>query len=155
MHTRSFATAVAALTVLIGASTPSRADFWQSTINAIDAFAPGRSEVLFVGPAPDYSSPGWYARWLTQQNPSGAALYNQPCIASNGYRQTVVSCQALAVSQMANTLAAAYASGDEGHIYMDPGYAPGPRLYRRHAHYLYRHPAGMPRRYSMGLVRKY
>ena len=149
MHIRSFATAVAALTVLAGASTPSRADFWQSTINTIDAFAPGRSEVLFVGPAPDYSSPGWYERWLSEQNSSGAALYNQPCIASNGYRQTVVSCQALAISQMANTLAAAYAAGDERQVYEGPRYGPGPRLYRRHAHYYHRHAAGMP------LVRKY
>jgi hypothetical protein len=148
MFTRSFATAVTALTILAGASAPARADFWQLTVNSIDAFAPGRSEVLFVGPAPDYSSPGWYARWVSEQNPSGAAIYNRPCIATNRYRETVVPCRALAVSQMANTLAAAYALGD-GPAYVDPGYAPGPPLYRRHAHYYYRHATGMP------LVRRY
>jgi hypothetical protein len=95
------AAVVTAFAALIGASTPSYADgLWETAGDPLGWLAPGPPEVIYIGEPLDLSSPDWYRRWLyLRQNSSGAALYNQPCLVSNGYRERAVSCKLVAIAE--------------------------------------------------------
>ena len=92
---------VAAFIALVGASTPSRADgFWETAGDPMGWLAPGPPEVIYIGEPQDFASPDWYRRWLfLRQNSSAAALYNQPCLVSNGYRERAVACKLVAIAE--------------------------------------------------------
>jgi hypothetical protein len=91
----------AALLALISAATPSRADgVWATADDLTRWLIPGPSEVLYYGEPLDLSAPDWYRRWLfLHQNSSGAALYNQPCLMSNGYGERAVPCKLVALAE--------------------------------------------------------
>jgi hypothetical protein len=95
------AAAAAALVALTGVSSPSRADDVLASAFDTRWLVPGPSEVIYYGEPADFASPDWYRRWLfLRQNSSSAALYNQPCLMSNGYSERAVPCKFVAIAEL-------------------------------------------------------